>query len=193
MRPFVFPAFVGILIGLYVAFFASNCNSNLLDEGWRIPDLHDFGRGLVSPQCSVLFNQAIFLRFAALMLEHGFWFISIPTILTCAFAGVKMAARCSRILSRLIDIWQWALLLSGEFALLMGIFQWANSYSEIVARLFVGTGYAIFIFTFFWVYAALPLLLCSFIYLCVALSAGDKKQPETDIPFSKVANPGLTL
>jgi len=95
MRPYVIPFAVGITVGLLFSFLATALpNSWVLEKAgfgaWKIPHFFQEGAGAGSNPCEGLTDLAVLLRYAAFMLENGYWFLAIPTLITCGYTKLRL-------------------------------------------------------------------------------------------------------
>lgn len=95
MRPYVIPFAVGITVGLLFSFLATALpNSWVLEKAgfsaWKIPHFFQEGAGAISNPCEGLTDLAVLLRYAAFMLENGYWFLAIPTLITCGYTKLRL-------------------------------------------------------------------------------------------------------
>ncbi|MBX9952888.1 MAG: hypothetical protein K2Y39_27185 [Candidatus Obscuribacterales bacterium] len=95
MRPYVIPFTLGITIGLLFSFLATALpNSWFLEKAgfaaWKVPHFFQEGASPGSNPNEGLTNIAVILRYAAFMMENGYWFLAIPTMITCGYTKLRL-------------------------------------------------------------------------------------------------------
>lgn len=100
MRPYVLPFALGISIGLLFSFVATALPDSWILEragfsAWKIPHFFDKATNPGVNPSEGLTNAAVILRYAAFMLENGYWFFAIPTLITCGYTKLRLLAKRS--------------------------------------------------------------------------------------------------
>lgn len=95
MRPYVIPFALGITVGLLFSFLVTALpHSWVLEKAgfsdWQVPHFFQEGAGVGTNPNEGLTNMAVLLRYVAFMLENGYWFLAIPTIITCGYTKLRL-------------------------------------------------------------------------------------------------------
>ncbi len=179
MRTYVIPFLLGITIGLSIAFLVSSMPDswvmNHFDYGeWQIP-LWDLNRLTYVPdKFMFLTSQALVLRFAAFLIQEGYWYLAIPTLVTCIYTRLRIESRRSPGWDRLFETLDWTLLVSVCVALLMSFnlrLAGENNWLDYVLSRMT---FSWVFFILFWISLVIPVIVGSVIF--TILFHCDKKQ-----------------
>ena len=77
---------IGILLGLSMI-IACGINGGSGTNGWQIP-IWDGSRNFIDSKVLALEHKAVFLRICANFMEGGYWYLAIPSLITCAIAKI---------------------------------------------------------------------------------------------------------
>lgn len=192
MRAYVVPFALGIWLGMLVAFLLTS-----LPDPW-ILNTTDYGTYLIpnwdseiirEPTAHItnLTNQALLLRFSAFMLQEGYWYLAIPTIITCGYTRLRMEARRSANWNRLFATFDWMLAASTIVTVFLSTPSMIHEHNPL--ECFLTTCIcACLLQLYFWGSVIGPLALGAFTYSILAY-----RDSRPEMPLYRFANPGFTL
>ncbi len=62
---------------------------------WKVPQFLEQAPRHGSSATEGLTNMAVLLRYAAFMMENGYWFLAVPTMITCGYTKLRIIAKNS--------------------------------------------------------------------------------------------------
>ncbi len=100
MRPYVLPFALGITVGMIFAFLVTAFpDSWVLEQSgfgaWKVPQFLEKVPRHASSGTEGLMSMAVLLRYAAFMMENGYWFLAVPTIITCGYTKLNIISQNS--------------------------------------------------------------------------------------------------